>query len=104
MQIAEGIYTIHQSKMIHRDLKPDNILIKKYNNNVLAAICDFGSTKRHITPQNTANVTTPIYASPEISCNIYDEKVDMYSLGLIIFKLITHYDLLSGHSNNQIVE
>ena len=89
LQICMGLQKIHENKIIHRDLTPDNIFIdKKYQ----IKIGDFGVSK--ILTQTKKYTQTAIgklqYIAPEIIIGEkYDIKVDIYSLGCIIYELFT---------------
>ncbi|ORX46153.1 kinase-like protein [Piromyces finnis] len=110
-QILEGLKYLHDRKITHRDIKPDNILleIEKYNLNhndsysqnidtandfkVIAKISDFGTAK------DTGLQTfcgTPSYLAPEIMNNntgqkkFYDSKVDCWSLGVVLFQMLSN--------------
>ena len=89
LQICKGLKEIHKNKIIHRDLTPDNIFIDK-NNNV--KIGDFGVSKITTTLTNYANsqIGKFNYLAPEILKGLeYNNKVDIYSLGCIIYELFT---------------
>lgn len=71
---------------MHRDLKPQNILIKEG----IIKICDFGFARKMsaMTIQLHSLKGTPLYIAPEIvSERPYDHKVDVWSLGIILFEL-----------------
>ena len=71
-------------KVIHRDIKPSNVLIKYHNDHAQCKLCDFGLSKIYEKESgNTSNVGTTKYKAPEIFTNIYNEKVDIFSLGVL---------------------
>ena len=96
-----GIQEIHDKNIIHRDLKPENIFL---NNKNEIKIGDFG-VARQLTAYKkytlTKGIGTLYYSSPEIlKGNNYDNKVDIWSLGCIIYELfnlsIYHLDKISN--------
>ena len=89
LQICKGLKEIHKNKIIHRDLTPDNIFI---DNNKRIKIGDFGISKITTTLNNYANskVGKFNYMAPEILKGTkHNNKVDIYSLGCIIYELFT---------------
>ena len=91
-KIAQGLAYAHRKGVIHRDLKPDNIL---FNDDGEPFISDFGVAK---ISESTSNLTgsgvigTPAYMSPEqAQGNEVDLRSDVYGLGVIV------YQMLSGH-------
>src|SRR5690606_2354817 len=95
--ILEALKYIHEMKRIHRDIKVDNVLLSSKGTIKLA---DFGAAVQ-LTFQRLKRSTmtgTPDYMSPEvIKGKLYDELVDILSLGILCIELATHsppyYDL-----------
>ena len=88
-EILQGLYYLHKNRVLHRDLKTLNIFLTKENH---IKIGDFGVSKKLINNSIYAYtfVGTPYYLSPEICQNKpYDEKSDIWSLGVLIYELIT---------------
>lgn len=95
-QAVRGVAHIHSNFVIHRDLKPPNILISADGS---VKIGDFGlatgaidggplSPMRILTRSHTAGVGSPLYCSPEqIKGDRYDSKVDIFSLGIILYEM-----------------
>ena len=93
VQIALGLRYIHKKKILHRDLKTENIFVTSTK---LVKIGDFGISKilAHTLDLATTAIGTPFYLSPEICRGQpYSHKSDMWSLGIIISTIgcsITH--------------
>jgi tetratricopeptide (TPR) repeat protein/predicted Ser/Thr protein kinase len=89
-QICEGLAAAHDEGVIHRDLKPQNILIDR---NGRVAIADFGLAKsfEQVSLTEAGKVIgTPHYMSPEqVKGVALDHRTDIYSLGIILFEMLT---------------
>lgn len=90
IQIAQALKTAHQAGIIHRDIKPQNILIDNYG---LLKVTDFGIAR--VSSNATITYTSSIlgtvhYISPEqAKGKIVDEKSDLYSLGAVMYEMAT---------------
>ncbi|CAG2110910.1 unnamed protein product, partial [Medioppia subpectinata] len=88
-ELLECVQYLHESKppVIHRDLKPDNILIdSNINSNRILKLCDFGLAKESNTNGQTFSNTvvgTSRYMAPEVFSGKYNHKSDIYSLNII---------------------
>ncbi|EGR34080.1 hypothetical protein IMG5_024510 [Ichthyophthirius multifiliis] len=96
-QILRGVAACHTRRIMHRDLKPQNILIDK---NGTVKIADFGLSRTFSMPIRpyTHNVITLWYRPPEILLGAleYSTPVDVWSVGCILFELITKIPLFQG--------
>eukprot|EP01029_Cantina_marsupialis_P019834 TRINITY_DN4613_c0_g1_i2.p1 TRINITY_DN4613_c0_g1~~TRINITY_DN4613_c0_g1_i2.p1 ORF type:complete len:356 (-),score=95.88 TRINITY_DN4613_c0_g1_i2:251-1318(-) len=96
-QVLRGLKYIHSAKVLHRDLKPGNLLV---NADCHLTICDFGlarGTGEHEGPL-TEYVVTRWYRAPELLVDNkkYDNKVDVWSVGCIFGELIRRKPLFRG--------
>ena len=88
IQVAMGLEAAHYNHIIHRDIKPQNIIISKDGK---VKVTDFGIAKAATSNTITSNVMGSVhYTSPEQARGGYsDEKSDIYSLGITIFEMLT---------------
>ena len=89
-QVGEGLSEAHQLGVIHRDLKPQNIMIDQDGN---AKIMDFGIARFIDTDRMTGSgvmIGTPEYMSPEqAELKDVDKRADIYSLGVVLYEMVT---------------
>ncbi len=93
LEIVKGLMYLHSKKIIHRDMKSDNILI---DDDLHAKITDFGisrifgSATAAMEQQMTKQIGTSQYMAPEIALGqTYNEKCDIFSLGIIMYEIVT---------------
>mmetsp|Transcript_13697 Transcript_13697/g.42402 ORF Transcript_13697/g.42402 Transcript_13697/m.42402 type:complete len:530 (-) Transcript_13697:59-1648(-) len=91
-QVGEGLKHLHARGIAHRDLKPENLLLVSAQDNADVKICDLGCA---VAPCSRLDqrVGTPGYAAPEMldATSKYDERVDVFALGVILFVLLAGY-------------
>ncbi|KAM3963408.1 STKc_STK36 domain-containing protein fused [Aphomia sociella] len=86
--LVSALYYLHSHRVLHRDLKPQNVLIDSTGQ---AKLCDFGLARimTNATHILTSIKGTPLYMAPElIEEKPYDHQADLWSLGCIIYELI----------------
>lgn len=97
IHICNGLELCHNIGIIHRDIKDSNIFISKTANlkeSINFKIGDFGiATNLDSSGAAMSRVGTPYYMAPEIILNkesMYDKKVDIYSLGIVLYRLLNN--------------
>jgi serine/threonine protein kinase len=89
-QICSGLREAHAQGIVHRDLKPENLMMDR-NGNI--KVMDFGVARFFAEGRTTTLgvfVGTPAYMAPEqVECREVDQRADIYSLGLIMYEMLT---------------
>src|SRR5215471_10740220 len=99
-EVCRAVQHAHQKGIIHRDLKPSNVLVAPYDGKPVVKVIDFGlakATGQRLTDKTLftgfgALVGTPAYMSPEqaeINNQDIDTRSDIYSLGVLLYELLT---------------
>lgn len=92
-QIASALEAAHSAKIIHRDIKPQNIVLSNNNTSTIAKVTDFGIAKMSSKDTITSSASTigsVHYFSPEHAKGCFtDEKSDIYSLGVVMYEMAT---------------
>ncbi|XP_029065579.1 serine/threonine-protein kinase Nek5-like isoform X9 [Monodon monoceros] len=104
VQISLGLKHIHDRKILHRDIKTQNIFLSK--NGMVAKLGDFGIARVLNNTMELARtcVGTPYYLSPEICQNKpYNNKTDIWSLGCVLYELCTLTHPFEGNNLHQLV-
>jgi hypothetical protein len=100
-QLCDALAYAHERRVIHRDIKPTNLLIDEQQN---LRVLDFGIAKVLTTSQiQFTSVGTPAYMAPEqYSSDPVDPRTDVFAAGLVFYELITHRRALTGTTPAQI--
>ncbi|MBQ8951879.1 MAG: Stk1 family PASTA domain-containing Ser/Thr kinase [Eubacterium sp.] len=98
IQIASGLEAAHEHHVIHRDIKPQNIIVSKSGT---IKVTDFGIAKAATsTTMSTTGIGSVHYISPEQARGGYsDERSDIYSLGITMYEMVTGRVPFEGDTN-----
>src|SRR6202008_4743968 len=104
-QVAAGLAAVHEQNLVHRDIKPTNIMVRlKEEGSVTAKIIDLGLAKTLDESASEARISspgafagTPEFASPEQFAGVgVDIRSDLYSLGVVLWEMVTGHVVFSG--------
>ena len=111
-QVFSGLCYLHENKIIHRDLKLENILISEIENDIKTGeqyfwikIIDFGTSK--IFKQNSKEKTivgSAYYIAPEVLNHNYNEKCDIWSVGVILYMALVGRAPFDAETDKKIIE
>ncbi|KAJ8898740.1 hypothetical protein K2173_004950 [Erythroxylum novogranatense] len=103
-QLAAGLQVLQEKHFVHRDLKPQNLLLSSNETAPQMKIGDFGFA-RSLTPCSLADTFcgSPLYMAPEIiQHRKYNAKADLWSVGAILFQMVTGKPPFGGNNENQL--
>jgi serine/threonine protein kinase/tetratricopeptide (TPR) repeat protein len=110
-QVAAGLEAVHEQNLVHRDIKPTNIVVRlKEDGRVTAKIIDLGLAKEVAEPGSQSAISnlgafagTPAYASPEQLAGLgVDIRSDLYSLGVTLWEMLAGQVPFSGSATEVI--
>jgi eukaryotic-like serine/threonine-protein kinase len=108
LQVCQAIQHAHHKGVMHRDIKPSNVLVTMHDGVPVVKVIDFGIAKATQGPMSEQTlhtaidqfIGTPAYISPEqtdLSQRNVDTRSDIYSLGVLLYELLTGYTPLDTH-------
>jgi len=104
-QVATGLAAVHEQNLVHRDIKPTNIMVRlKEEGGVTAKIIDLGLAKTLDESASEAGISspgvfvgTPEFASPEQFAGVrVDIRSDLYALGATLWEMLTGHVMFRG--------
>eukprot|EP00644_Phytophthora_capsici_P018450 jgi/Phyca11/556398/estExt2_Genewise1Plus.C_PHYCAscaffold_870061 len=104
-ELAKGMQCLWQRNLIHRDLKPQNLLLVEDSPTSVLKIADFGFA-RHLATASMAETLcgSPLYMAPEIlKFQKYDAKADLWSVGTILFEMLAGRPPYGGANHVQLL-
>jgi serine/threonine protein kinase len=110
-QVLSGLGHAHEKGVVHRDLKPDNIMVVQHRDGPKARILDFGIAKVNEPGERRPSLSatgavfgTPRYMSPEQAAgDPVDQRSDLFSVGVILFELLTGRVPFDGETTFQVL-
>ncbi|CAD8044835.1 unnamed protein product [Paramecium primaurelia] len=104
-KIFDALEYLHTKNIMHRDIKPENILLNDKSENFDLKIADFGLASYTESELLIKRCGTPGYVAPEILQDLkYNEKVDVFSAGIIFYILLTGQAPFYGNSLDDVIE
>ena len=101
--LLSAIVYCHKYNIVHRDLKPENLLFESKKKDANLKVIDWG-TSRIFDPSVTMDQKfgTPYYIAPEVLRGKYNEKCDIWSLGVILYIMLCGYPPFNGENDSEI--
>jgi len=103
-QILEALCYCHANNLVHKDLKPENIMVDKQGDINRIKIVDFGTAQTFDKDKKmTEKAGTPYYVAPEVLNQSYNEKCDIWSAGVIMYIMLVGFPPFNGRSDDEIL-
>jgi calcium-dependent protein kinase len=104
-QVLSAVNYCHSKNIVHRDLKPENLLLDSKCSNPVIKVIDFGTSQFFDPSQKLKQkYGTPYYIAPEVLNKNYNEKCDVWSMGVILYILLCGHPPFAGNSDLEILQ
>jgi calcium-dependent protein kinase len=105
-QVLTSLKHLHANGICHRDLKPENIMFIDTNVDEIKII-DFGLSKKYCISESNflhSVVGTPYYVAPEVLSQQYDQRCDIWSVGVIMYIMLCGYPPFNGKTSREVIK
>ena len=102
--LLKAVLFLHHNGIIHRDIKPENIVFVEPNNFNALKLIDFGLSIQQNAKKDNRRVGTPYYMSPEMVRGNFNYASDVWSIGVILFIMVTGKQPFRGKSKEEVFE
>ena len=102
--LLKAVLFLHHSGIIHRDIKPENIVFVEPDNFNALKLIDFGLSIQQNAKKDNRRVGTPYYMSPEMVRGNFNYASDVWSIGVILFIMVTGKQPFRGKSKEEVFE
>lgn len=104
-QSFSALMYLHQNNISHRDIKPENFLLKYKADITNIKMIDFGLSKDYSEVKVMQTPSgSPYYIAPEVFNSSYDAKCDLWSIGVVLYIMLSGKVPFPGDSNKEIIE
>jgi serine/threonine protein kinase len=100
-KLFHSINHCHALGIVHRDIKPENIMINEEDD---VRLIDFGLSKASKKKNMQTVAGTPFYMAPEVLNENYGSKADIWSLGVLLYTLVSGYLPFQGSNNRDVFQ
>jgi serine/threonine protein kinase len=99
-----AINYMHRNHVVHRDIKPENVIFQN-EKDLKVKLVDFGCAQKFVTGHMMLqSYGAPYYMAPEMIKGCYNEKVDLWSVGVIMYMLCTSEIPFDGQTDAEILQ
>ena len=102
-KLTSAISHCHSQGIVHRDLKPENILFENKNKDAELKLIDFGLSRKYFSNEDLHSIVgSPYYVAPEVLKGNYNEKCDIWSIGILTYTMLCGYPPFNGSKKEEI--
>ena len=104
LEIVSALMHCHQLDIVHRDLKPENVMYSSREEDSVLKVIDFGTSQLYNKHHKMKKIIgTYVYMAPEVISGEYDEKCDVWSLGIMLYIMLCGIPPFCGRNDQEVV-